>query len=775
MGKKERRKLSNVKTPHSNKLVEQSNRNAILIEPLLARFDTPNADFFALVTQSVDRHRLRVFDTHAGTVINDFSSESEEKFNCLTWGKIDLNKKVDTPSPKKKKKLSSENEQCIKVIALGSQTGSIIIYSISHGSIIKTLSGTHTSPINDFIFTKDCKKGYSCGEDMNIVEWNIDNESVISKWNVGSQMTKYKLGLSHDETKLLSVGHSIIMWDLQSKEIHKTFTGHATRITNIMFSAKDYLFITSAEHDRFINIWKCQDNGNLDALTLDENITNLSISKMNTVLAVSEAGVLYIFKDITSSLSNDTTLQNKRKKRFTTHKAEGQIKFLNEDGADIIPILSACFVENEEDKEMGCIMVARGSTVKPAFEKVQFTSKNVDTPIQDIILKRHQPTGFLMNDSDLAARNLQETQKLYDDSKVKVTGTTNYELPNITAPDNEGLEDINKIEIKDLNTVDDENNSNQKPEAEQHKFKKFTGHSVQQMLVQALHSNDKKLILVVLEQTDPDIINNTVKKLPTKYIVPFLEKAITRFQEKPNAGAHILQWIKAVLLFHMTYLMTIPDLTRKLSNFYQTLDARVMVFQKLLNFYGRLDLVMQQVSMHQQDVINTSNDPILSYIESSDENEDDESDDDDEDEAKDSGTEETDEEQEVFINRDLDNGHLEEDENESEDEDEDEEMIDAVKGNDDDYNDGESNIGNDEIVEELEKDNLNDNKGNDSEDNDEDERDVVNNYMDIDYENNNEDNEDDNEGDETGDNDENDDDDDNDEIEANDDDDDEEE
>lgn len=43
---------------------------------------------------------------------------------------------------------------------------------------------------------------------------------------------------------------------------------------------------------------------------------------------------------------------------------------------------------------------------------------------------------------------------------------------------------------------------------------------------------------------------------------------------------------------------------------------------------------MQQVSMHQQDVINTSNDPILSYIESSDENEDDESDDDDEDEAK---------------------------------------------------------------------------------------------------------------------------------------------
>jgi U3 small nucleolar RNA-associated protein 5 len=108
-----------------------------------------------------------------------------------------------------------------------------------------------------------------------------------------------------------------------------------------------------------------------------------------------------------------------------------------------------------------------------------------------------------------------------------------------------------------LDAVDDENNSSQNPEAVQHKFKKFTGHSMQQMLVQALHSNDKQLLLIVLEQTDPDIINNTVKKLPAKYIVPFLEKAITRFQEKPNTGAHILQWIKAVLLFHMTYLMTV--------------------------------------------------------------------------------------------------------------------------------------------------------------------------------------------------------------------------
>ncbi len=55
-----------------------------------------------------------------------------------------------------------------------------------------------------------------------------------------------------------------------------------------------------------------------------------------------------------------------------------------------------------------------------------------------------------------------------------------------------------------------------------------------------------------------------------------------------------------------------------------------MAFQKLLNFYGRLDLVMQQVSMRQGGVENNSNNPILSYVESSDEDEDDDSEDDDE-------------------------------------------------------------------------------------------------------------------------------------------------
>ncbi|CAI2181067.1 2791_t:CDS:10 [Funneliformis geosporum] len=678
-----KRKPTNFNTPQSNHtVVEQSSRSAILIESLLGRFDS-NADFFALVTPGVDRHRMRIFDTHTGKVNNDFFSEVEEKFNCLTWGKLyerDLNGKVvsrmrhvhcgdaDTPSPNKKKKPLPKSKQSIKVVALGSQNGTIVIYSTIHGSAIKTLSGSHTSPVNDFVFTKDGKRGYSCGEDMKIVEWDIDNEKVISNWNVDSQMTKFKLALSHDETKILTAGHTIKLWDLRSKQVLKTFTGHATRIGNILFSAKDEICISSAEHDRYINIWKVLDgdgyDGNPAALILDENITDLSISKVNNVLAVSETGILHLFKHTTTT--NDMTSLNKKKKRISTRTADSKIRFLNDDDSGIIPILSACFVD-EESKGSGYVMVARGSTVKPIFEKVQFINTHDDTMLQDITLTRHQPTGFLMNESNLAAKNFQETQKSYDDSKVKVSGTLNYEM--ISDNESENSDDVNKdniLNIKDLNIVDVENPSNHKPEVEPLKFKKLTGHSMQQILVQALHSNDKRLLLTVLRQEDLDIINNTVKKLPTKYIVPLLEKAIARFQEKPNTGMHILQWIKAVLLFHMAYLMTIPDLTRKLSKFYQTLDARSVSFQKLLNFYGRLDLVMKQDS----EISESDDEPEEVFTNHDDEVDEEEDDDDDEEE-------ENDEENENYVdneeNKEIKVNNKKSEENDDGDDDDEEE------------------------------------------------------------------------------------------------------
>lgn len=72
------------------------------------------------------------------------------------------------------KKKKSGVASLSKVIALGMQSGSIAMYSLSHGAIIKQLTGAHTSPITDFVMTKDGSRGYSVAEDNLIVEWDIE-------------------------------------------------------------------------------------------------------------------------------------------------------------------------------------------------------------------------------------------------------------------------------------------------------------------------------------------------------------------------------------------------------------------------------------------------------------------------------------------------------------------------------------------------------------------------------------------------------------------------
>ncbi|CAG8746400.1 5427_t:CDS:2, partial [Dentiscutata heterogama] len=210
-----------------------------------------------------------------------------------------------------------------------------------------------------------------------------------------------------------------------------------------------------------------------------------------------------------------------------------------------------------------------------------------------------------------ADNNLAATQKSYDESKANVLSSSNYEIPkppaeidkptqdsstqNSLNQDSSTQEESLETRLNELDLMSVESETSQKS-SHTPKFKTLQGNSMQQMLVQALHSNDDHLFNLVLEQTNPDIVSNTVRKLPTKYIIPFLEKVITRFYEKPKSVMNMLQWIKAV-----------PDLTQKLSDFYQALDSRSAVFQKLLNFQGRLDLIMQQIAMRKTQGAGTTN------------------------------------------------------------------------------------------------------------------------------------------------------------------------
>ncbi|KAF8936473.1 WD40-repeat-containing domain protein [Dissophora ornata] len=609
--------------------------NAVIVH---SSFSPNGGDSYCIVTPGADHYRLRIFDTATGTIKNDYEQkEGDGKWTCIRWGTI-----TETGAAKKKRK-SSLGSANSPVLALGHTNGHISIYSLAHGRAIHELSGSHTGKVNDFCFSKNGTRGYSAGEDGLIIEWDIVQGAEMSKFHADTKAVK-KIQLNHEENMILTAGHSMKLWDVESQEVIKNFTGHASAITNVVFSANDKFLASTAEQDRFINLWDCtrdnQQEGNITALTLDNTVSHVDISPNNAVLAISEEGTAGLWQNAqNASGTSSSSAKANKKKRYTTRACDCLVKVESSRGDKaVIPLLAGIFTPQ------GQMILARGSTIKPVFEKVEFQNEDGSLKEKELIMTRAPVTGFLMDESAQAANSLKATKKAYDESAVTVVGTSDFALPTPGLGEQEhdgeesedeegGAKDAAELEgrtmeekLQDLAVEESTTNSSGKKSKQtagsKNKYSTPKANSLQQMLIQALHSNDLQLLEACLTFNNVEVIRNTVRRLPTAYVVPFLTQVIHKFQQKPNRGEALLEWIKAVLLIHTAYLMTVPDLIKKLSNFYQTLDSRVSVFQKLLNLHGRLDLVMSQIEMRQQyEAEDTTNEATTVYVEDEDDDE----------------------------------------------------------------------------------------------------------------------------------------------------------
>ncbi|KAG0281060.1 WD repeat-containing protein 43 [Linnemannia exigua] len=580
-------------------------------------FSPEGAYNYCIITPGADHYRLRVFDTATGNLKNDYEEkEGDGKWTCVRWGHI-----TEVASKKRRNgSLSTGNRS--PVLALGHTNGQISIYSLAHGLVLHQLSGSHTGKVNDFCFSASGTRGFSAGEDGLICEWDVTQGVEISKFHADNKSVK-KIQLDHEENMLLTAGHNMKLWDLASREVIKSFTGHASAITNV---------------DRFINLWDCtrdnQQEGNITALTLDNTVSHIDISPSNEVLAISEEGTAGLWQNAqTASGASNASGKVSKKKRYTTRACDCLIKIESSRGdRSVIPLLGGAFTPQ------GQMILARGSNIKPVFEKVEFQNEDGSLKEKEMVLTRTPVTGFLMDESAQTASNVKATKKSYDESAVTVVGAADFAMaqPGLaeTVDENDQSDDgrDSESEEKDVNRLEgrtmEEKLKDLTVERTGRKAKHYPtpkANSLQQMLIQALHSNDLQLLEACLTYSNVEVIRNTVRRLPAAYVIPFLTQVIHKFQQKPSRGEALLEWIKAVLLIHTAYLMTVPDLIKKLSNFYQTLDSRVSVYQKLTNLNGRLDLLMSQVELTlSRDTNDTANEAETVYREDEDDDEDDE-------------------------------------------------------------------------------------------------------------------------------------------------------
>ncbi|KAM4679189.1 WD repeat-containing protein 43 isoform 2-T2 [Amazona ochrocephala] len=643
-------------------------------------FSPRECRFFAI---SSSDGRLRVWETASSRLQHEYvpSAHLSAACTCLAWappgGRQPPNK--DGPQRKKRKSEAAEVDRQLDILAVGTAVGSILLYSTVKGELQSKLDGGHDSRVNCVRWHQDTCCLYSCSEDKHIVEWNTQTCKVKCKWK-GDNSSVTSLCISPDGKMLLSAGRTIKLWDLETKEVYRHFTGHATSVSSLTFTTVKPMnenkpfdgitglyFLSGAIHDRLLSVWQVRSdrkekNAVMSFTVTDEPIfIDLTVSEVKEepvkLAVVCRDGQLHLFEHILNGYC----------KKPLTSNCTIQIATPGNDGDSTpkpVPILAAAFCSDKQS-----LLLVYGNSLQPIIEKVSLnTMESHICLIRDI-------QKVLSLKTDVALTKV-KTPVVNSDTKVLVPGipghSTTVKTPasgkekkkNKRKPGETGESIEERLEALDID-VSKVKTPGGLPQTD----------SFAVLLVQGLESNDAEILNRVLNTRKDNVIKNTVSRMPIHAVIPLLHELTKRLQGNPYSASLMVRWLKSVFTIHASYLSTLPDLIPQLGMLYQLMESRVKTLQKLSRLHGRLFILVTQVAASEavQDVTEMNQAAKLVYEDESSEEEgsddemiaDKESDENwDEDEEK----EEQSDEQDMTVEKEINGDSDLEPENESEEE-----------------------------------------------------------------------------------------------------------
>ncbi|TMW56328.1 hypothetical protein Poli38472_006338 [Pythium oligandrum] len=560
-------------------------------------------EYFAAVSED---NRLKVWDVSSGAIEHDLKERDHlnYKYTCITW----TQHSPLTKAGSKRAKTSSQG-----LIALGTSTGVIVIWDLRKGEVVQRLSSDkegHNGAINDVAFNSQGNLLYSCSSDKNVLEWNVKDGSVARKFRCGSEGAQ-KVAVSPEDEILAVGGTAIRTFDLSSgKKARKLVAGLSSAVNQLRFSqCKRYLF-SATIGGRFVNMYDLSNAEN------DEPVVNFSMPSSSASLFVrtksakKKADVLLGAVSTTGSL-----FVWNHKYKVSSAKTTKPVAPDAKSGATAGVLVAEL---GQDENEQSQITVVRGSTAKPAFEKLsllddqqQLVSELAFAPISEHLLlgdkesaqkkqkvlaeaaekeKTHIPA--LAERSGLAkAKDVVdasgEFDELRDEDEDEEDGEGALSLAERVEALRERVENDLAAEMVrvDADATANRVGPSERPDAS----------SLSSLLEQALQSKDNAMLEYCLRTRDAKVIANTIKRVSSVKVLELLDILVLKFEKSPGRCARLCPWIRSILLHHTAYLMTQPDLVQSLSALYQILENRLKVHDALQKLSGRLSLVIGQI------------------------------------------------------------------------------------------------------------------------------------------------------------------------------------
>uniref|UniRef100_A0A672HS76 Uncharacterized protein n=1 Tax=Salarias fasciatus TaxID=181472 RepID=A0A672HS76_SALFA len=519
-------------------------------------FSPKSRQYLALCAQD---GRLRVWNTDSKTLQQEYvpSAHLSATCTCIAWGPCRTVK--EGPQRKKRKSEAVPVEEKADLLAMGTAAGTVLIYSTVKGALHCTLDGGHSAGVNCVQWHPEESLLYSGSDDTYIVEWDLQTGKTRSKWKA-DRAAVTSLCVSPDGKLLLSAGHVIKMWDLDTKEVYRKFTGHSTAVTTLRFAtsrppdSNGLYFLSGASHDRLLSVWQVREDGkdknSVVSFTLTDEPQHIDLVTSNSkdeavrLAVVCKDGQLHLFEHFLNGPC----------KKPLSPSCSVQMSDTRESPMPI-PLLAAALVADTRT-----VLLAYGSHLQPVMERVE-----VNTAERHVCLTRDVQTSLSLS-LDTAVSKV-KTPMVNDKSKILIPGLPGHQAPV------KGSEKRKKgSDTKEVNAT---------PATGITRTASLQTDNFAVLLVQGLESNDANILNKVLQTRKEVVIKKTVARLPLPAVLPLLEE--------PRLECSLC------LICAVISTRDLPDLVNQLGVLYHMIESRVRMFHKLTKLHGKLYLLMTQV------------------------------------------------------------------------------------------------------------------------------------------------------------------------------------
>ncbi|GBM73312.1 WD repeat-containing protein 43 [Araneus ventricosus] len=546
---------------------------------------------------------LKIWETSTGTLKQEFTPSSHLTATCttLTWGPSQINSNLPK-SPKKSRNESLSVVGNLQLIAMGTLTGDILLYSFTNAELYSLLQNGHTGAVNDIYWHHVTNSLFTCSNDQHIIQWDISSGKIKSKWKA-DKFAVYSICVI-DENRLLSAGNSVQLWDIKQKSVIKSFEGHSTEIHRLLLlptrgkSLNEY-FLSAALGDRVINAWQLNENkakGTIATFVSTSEPGNIDIALKKKgpfrMSVVTKDGQFHLFEHILNG-----TMKKPLSPKFTIQIAS------KTDNASSKPYLIPILAANISEGLDSCL-ITYGSFIKPMFERI-----NISDISKDLILIRDLSFSSTISIEDSVSR-IKHAEKPNNVKMLAPGHMTDVTLTESTSKkrkqknvDIRELPMEERLKALDLSTTP--KNLTEEPA--------IKSDSMVHLLLQGLQSKDNNMLNTVLQCGDKVVIQNTLKRLPLQSILLVLKELYERLNKQEPRNHPCLRWLIGLLTTHLPYLMSCKDIDEYLGPISQLIEARIENFSKMRQLQGGLKVLLSQIDSSTSDSIDPSAQPLVEY------------------------------------------------------------------------------------------------------------------------------------------------------------------